>query len=200
MQVKDRVFILKKTRYGDADLILHVLNPKGERVNLFARSALKSKKRFGGGVLEPTHFVNVMYEEKTGRSEQQLHTLKEASIIEDFTGIRTDYNRLEAALYLIQIVHDVSREGDVDADEIFNLLGNALRAAEKTSAPQKLRTHFEAKLLAHHGVLEVEEEEAALLKAAVSEHEKVNLSDEQWRAVTARLQRALREFLPTVKF
>lgn len=200
MQVKDRVFILKKSRYGDADLIIHALNPKGERLHLFARSALKSKKRFGGGVLEPTHYVNVLYEDKSGGSDQRLHTLKEASIIEDFDGLRTDYNRLETALYLIQLVHDVSREGDVHADEVFNLLGNALRAAEKTSSPFKLRTHFEAKLLAHHGVLDVMEEEAELMKMAIADHQAVALSEDQWRAVAMRLQRALKEFVQTVKF
>jgi DNA repair protein RecO (recombination protein O) len=200
MQVKDRVFILKKQRYGDADLIIHALNPKGERLNLFARSALRSKKRFGGGVLEPTHYVNVMYEEKSGRSDQPLHTLKEASLIEDFVGLRTDYNRLETALYLIQLVHDVSREGDVHANEIFNLLGNALRAAEKTSAPHKLRTHFEIKLLAHHGVLDVGQEEAKLLKANIADHETAELSDDEWRLLASRLQFVLRDFLATVRF
>lgn len=200
MQVKDRVFILKKSRYGDADLILHALNSKGERLNLFARSALKSKKRFGGGVLEPTHFINVLYEEKKTRSDNALFTLKEASLIEDFEGLRTDYGKLEVALHLIQIVHQVSREGDVHADEIFNLLGNGLRAAETSTAPQKLKTHFEVKLLNHHGVLDVQEEEATLLRAPVSEHEKAELTEDQWRAVSTRTQRTLREFLPTVAF
>ncbi len=196
MQVKDRVFILKKTRYGDADLILHALNPRGARLSLFARSALKSKKRFGGGVLEPTHFVSVIYEDKQGRGgEAALHTLKEASLIEDFEGLRTDYDRLETALSLIQLVHDVSREGEVHSDEIFNLLGNALKAAETSPALARLRVHFDVKLLAHHGVLPVEAEEAELLRAPIADHASVPLADHQWRLIAARAQRVLKDYL-----
>lgn len=199
MQVKDRVFILKKTRYGEADLILHVLNPKGARLSLFARSALKSKKRFGGGVLEPTHFVSVIYEDKQGRGgDHPLHTLKEASLIDDFDGLRTDYSKLETALYFIQLVHDVSREGEVHSDEIFNLLGNALKAAETSEALDKLRIHFEVKLLSHNGVLPVEAGEAALLRAPIADHAMIALNDLEWRLVSNRAQRILLEYLGSV--
>lgn len=196
MQVKDRVFILKRTRYGDADLILRALNPKGARLNLFARSALKSKKRFGGGVLEPTHFVSVIYEDKQGSGgETALHTLKEASLIEDFEGLRTDYAKLETALYFIRLVHDVSREGEVHSDEIFNLLGNALKAAETSLALEKLRVHFDVKLLSHHGVLPVEAEEAELLRAPIAAHASLALDDFQWRLIANRARRVLKDYL-----
>ena len=83
MQVKNKVFILRKTRYGDHDLILNCLTPEGARVSFFARSALRSKKRFGGGVLEPTHYVHVLYDDK---GDGKINTLKEASLIQDFPG------------------------------------------------------------------------------------------------------------------
>lgn len=197
MQVKDRVFILKKNRYGDADLILHALNSKGARVSFFARSALKSKKRFGGGVLEPTHFVSVIYEDKQGRGadESKLHTLKEAVLVEGFEGLRSDYGKLEAALHFVRLVHDVSQEGEVHADEIFNLLGNALKAAETSPALDKLKTHFEIKLLAHHGVLPVAAEEAALLRAPIADHASIDLDEIQWRAVGARARNVLKDYI-----
>ncbi|MCM2280603.1 MAG: DNA repair protein RecO [Bdellovibrionaceae bacterium] len=197
MQVKDRVFILKKVRYGDADLILHVLNAQGARLNLFARSALKSKKRFGGGVLEPTHFVSVIYEDRQGKAqgEGSLHTLKEASLIEAFDLLRTDYSRLEAALQFVQLVHDVSHEGEVHAGEIFNLLGNALKAAETTADLEKLKIHFEVKVLAHHGVLPVDADAAALLRAPIVAHDSIELDDFGWRAVSVQANRVLKEYL-----
>ena len=204
MLVKDKVFILKATRYGDSDLILNCLNSKGARVSLFARSALKSKKRFGGGVLEPTHYVNVMYEEKNSpsSSESRLGTLKEASLVESFPGLRTDYARIETALHVVNLVGTVIREGEVDAGDIFNLLGNTLRAIESSDISagsvklDHLRTHFEVKLLANQGVLPVEDiEEQQLLSVPISENEKIELADEEWRRLRIRIRQILSDYL-----
>ena len=197
MQVKEKVFILKKIKYGEADLILTCLTPRGERISLFARSALKSKKRFGGGVLEPTHYVHVLYDDKSSRShsENPLHVLKEASLIEDFQGLRSDYGRIELALHFLSLITDIVREGDVDSADLFNLLGNTLRAAEKSRHLDHLRTHFEVKLLANQGVLTVEEEEEALLRAPIAEHEDLSLNDGQWASVRGRVKRVLSEYL-----
>jgi DNA repair protein RecO (recombination protein O) len=197
MQVKDKVFILRKVRYGDADLILNCLNSRGSRLSFYARSALKSKKRFGGGVLEPTHYVQVVYEDKSGTSpaENPLHTLKEASLIADFPGVRTEYARIELALHFVRLISEIVRDGDIDSADLFNLLGNSLRAAETTSRLDRLRIHFEVKLLANQGVLPLEAEENELLQAAISAHETVTLSDEQWAIVAAQARRVLREYL-----
>lgn len=197
MQVKEKLFILKKVRYGEADLILNCLTPKGARLSLYARSALKSKKRFGGGVLEPTHYIHALYEDKTSRShaENPLHTLKEATLIDGFDGLRTDYTRLETALHFVQFISGMIREGDIDSSELFNILGNTLRAAEKSSQLGWLRTQFEVKILANQGVLAVEEEEHELLRVPISEHENLNLSNEQWMRVRGHVKRVLGEYV-----
>lgn len=197
MQVKDKVIILRKTRFGDADLILNCLTPTGSRISLFARSALRSKKRFGGGVLEPTHYVHVVYEDKSGTSpaDNPLHTLKEASIIEDFSGLRSDYARIELALHFVSLVSEVVREGEIDASDLFNLLGNTLRAVEISQQLACLRTVFEVKLLANQGVLPVEEEERMLLSVPISAHERLNLTPQQWQDLRQRIGRVLREYL-----
>lgn len=196
MQVKDKVFILRKTKYGDTDLILSALSPTGARLSLIARGAVKSKKRFGGGVLEPTHYVHILYEDKSGsRAEHPLHTLKEATLIESFDGLRTDYSRIEAGLHFVQMISDIVREGEIDGSALFNLLGNTLRAAEKTSRLDKLRIHFEVKLLSNQGVLPHEEEEQLLLRAPISEHERVPFEDAEWRRVQARVRRVMAEYI-----
>ena len=194
MQVKEKIFILRKTRYGDNDLILNCLTPSGARVSLFARSALRSKKRFGGGVLEPTHYVHVLYDDR-GRTEQSLHTLKEASLIDGFEGVRSDYARLELALHFVKLISEVVREGDMDSVGLFNLLGNALRTLESSTALDRLRTHFEVKLLSDQGVLPVEGEEAQLLASPISEHANIALSDDAWSRLRSRVRRVLQEYL-----
>ena len=198
MQVKDKVFILKKTRYGDSDLILNCLTASGARLGLFARSALKSKKRFGGGVLEPTHYVHVLYEDKSGSSsaENPLHTLKEASLILDFAGLRTDYARIEAALHFVRLINDVVKEGEIDSSDLFNLLGNSLKAAETSDHLDQLRTHFEAKLLANQGMLPIEgQEDEILMRTPIADHERLPLAPPQWLQARHRMKRILQEYL-----
>ncbi len=195
MLMKDKVFILKKTKYGEADLILQCLSPRGARLNLFARAALKSKRRFGGGVLEPTHYVDVLYQEKKGEQLDQLHILKEASLIEGFDEIRTDYARLEAGLHFVRLIGDMTREGEVDSKEIFNLLGNALKAAETSTQLAHLRIQFEVKLLANQGVLPLEADEEILLRTPISEHDKISFPDRNWSVVQMRAGRVLSEYL-----
>lgn len=201
MQVKEKVFILRKTRYGDSDLILNCLTPTGARVSLFARSALKSKKRFGGGVLEPTHYIQAIYEDKTsGRAEHPLHTLKEASLIQDFPGLRTDYARIDAALAFVRLISDVVKEGDTDSSDLFNLLGNTLRAAEKSAHLDRLKIQFETKLLANQGVMPIDTEaERMLLSTPISEHEKLPLQNEDWQLVRAKVKRVLTEYIGVIK-
>ncbi|RYZ76204.1 MAG: DNA repair protein RecO [Proteobacteria bacterium] len=196
MEVKQKVIILRKTRYGDNDLILNCLTPEGAKISLYARSALRSKKRFGGGVLEPTHYVLALYNDKgSGRGDNSLHTLKEATLIQDFPGLRTDYARIEAALYFLSLVSSVVKEGEIDSAEIFNLLGNTLKVTEKSTRLDHLRTHFEVKLLANQGVLPLEGEEAQLLSLPISEHENAPLSDEHWVQLRGRVKRVLQEYL-----
>ena len=64
-QAQNRFIILKKMKYGESDLILHAISMQGEKLSFIARGALKSKKRFGGGVLEPTHFVSFTYKQSS---------------------------------------------------------------------------------------------------------------------------------------
>lgn len=197
MQIKEKVFILRKIRYGDADLILSCLTPKGAKISFLARSAIKSKKRFGGGVLEPTHYVLAMYEDKSSKSQSEnpLHTLKEASLLESFDGLRTDYTRLETALSFVKLVNEIVREGEVDSSDIFNILGNTLKAAEKSQQLGWLRTQFEAKLLSNQGILEIQDEEEELLRMSIADHEKLQLSDDQWQRVRGRIKRVLAEYI-----
>jgi DNA repair protein RecO (recombination protein O) len=174
--IKDKAFILKKTKYGEADLIIQCLDFHGARISFFARSALRSKKRFGGGVLEPTHYVNILYQTKgTGTGgEQRLHLLKEATLIDGFSGLRTDYTRLQTSLHFVQLISNVSREGAIDSKDLFNLLGNSLRAAETSQQLEHLRIQFELKLLSYQGVLPHDPKEESLLREPMSHHAELN--------------------------
>lgn len=166
-QGKEKFIILRKIKYSDADLILHALSAQGEKLSFIARGALKSKKRFGGGVLEPTHFVTFTY--KLAETEGKLNVLQEASLINDFAGIRTDYDRLALALHILECVSKVSQEGDSSSDFLFNLLGHTLKAMETVQDPLILKMQFYLKLLLQQGVVQAEPWMAPFLKARIAE-------------------------------
>jgi DNA repair protein RecO (recombination protein O) len=156
VEVKDRFIILRKMKYGEADLIIHALSPKGEKLSFIARSALRSKKRFGGGVLEPSHFVQFTYKQGKVNAEGSLNTLNEATLLHDFKGIRKDYDHLELALHVLDCIARVCQEGDRNSEGLFNLLGNTLKALENSQDVQLLKMLFYLKLLSQQGVLTVE--------------------------------------------
>ena len=197
MQIKERVFVMRLHKYSDADLIIHCLNSKGARLSLFARSALKSKKRFGGGVFEPTHYVEVVYQKRNKETaDGGLFTVSEAQLIKDFSKLRSDYPRLQLALHFVHLIDQVMREGDEHSSQIFDLLGNALSCLEESKELEKLKLHFEVKLLSNQGVLPITESEAQLLRLPISQHAKIDLSDASTRQLKASLQSVLRDYLP----
>lgn len=197
MRAQDKGIVLKSIRYGDADLIVSLLTSQGSRLQLFARSALKSKKRFGGGVLEPTHFISVSYEDRRSRigGESELHTLHEASLLGAFPALRTSYERLDFALKLLPVIEKTSRMGGDHVPELFDLLGNTLRAAENSPALERLRIHFETRFLAMQGVLEMEADLLELAKRPVGEHASAELAGLDWPSLGRFTSRQLKLYL-----
>lgn len=167
MEVKERFIILRAMKYSEADLILHAISPVGEKLSFLARGALKSKKRFGGGVLEPSHFVQFTYKQSSG--EGKINTLNEATLLNDFKKIRQDYDHLEFALQVLDCISRVSQEGDRSSEALFNLLGNTLKAIETSEDVILLKMHFYLKFLMQQGVLTPEAWMAPLLKTNIME-------------------------------
>lgn len=175
-RLTEKFIILKKTKYSESDLILQALATNGSRSSFIARSALKSKKRFGGGVLEPLHFVSFTY--KPGRELGHLHTLEEAQLVHDFKNIRRSYDALEMALHFLDCVYKVSLEGDVGGEFLFNLTGNALRAIETFPDDKKflqLKLHFYLKLLFQQGVISPEPWMHPFLKSNLIENSQLDI-------------------------
>lgn len=166
-QGKNRFIILRKIKYSEADLILHALSPLGEKMSFIARGALRSKKRFGGGILEPTHFVSLTF--KQAAQEGQLNALQEASLINDFAGIRKDYDRLDLALHALDCVSKVSQEGDKTSEFLFNLLGHTLKAIETAQDHLVLKMHFYLKFLLQQGVVNAEPWMAPFLRTNLAD-------------------------------
>lgn len=188
--VTAKLIVLKTIKHGEADLIVHALDTQGAKLSLFARSALKSRKRFGGGILEPTHVLMAQYQE--GKGESSLNILQDAQLIEGFPKLRSDYDRLQTALEILHLVERSSVEGSLDSPQVFNLLGHSLTALQTAVSPAVLKLSFVAKLLASHGVLIEQSEYAPLLSPSVHDLAKKNFPEDiqiSWgRSLNERLQ------------
>lgn len=195
MLQSEKGIILRCIKHSESDLIVHLVNTQGARLNMIAKGALKSRKRFGGGILEPTHFVQVTFSRKSYGEEDSLAILQEAQLLSGFPGLRQDYERLELAFYFLQIIAKVSQEGDPDAKGIFDLLGNSLKALEASQNIAYLKTHFELKLLLQQGVLPEDLNVGAWLRFAVAEHEQLQCSQSEFLFIQTQTQKALQTYL-----
>ncbi len=173
---KEKVFLLKKTIFSEADLILHGLNSKGSKISVLAKCARKSRKRFGGGILQPTHLLEWVYSK---RKSQELGVLKEASLKTSFQGLRKDFKRLELGLYFVKLMDCVSLQGMSSHSSMFHLLGHGLKQAEMTSDLSKLKIHFEMKFLFEQGVLSCYEYRRFLSKPLYEHLKLKNLEDKK---------------------
>lgn len=172
----DRFIILKKIKYSESDLILQALSSQGAKYSFIAKGALKSKKRFGGGILEPSHYVNLTFKDHADKGK--LHVLHEAILIDDFKSIRSDYDKLNLALFAINCATCVSQEGDMHSEFLFNLLGHTLRTIGLATNRAALKLHFCLKFLYQQGVISLEEWMIPFLKFNIIEHEKINQLDD----------------------
>ncbi|WP_413290306.1 DNA repair protein RecO [Bdellovibrio sp. HCB337] len=200
MEVKDRFIILRTMKYSEADLIVHALSPVGEKLSFIARGALKSKKRFGGGVLEPSHFVQFTYKQASG--EGKLNPISEATLLNDFKKIRQDYDHLELALQVIECVSRVSQEGDKSSDSLFNLLGNTLKAIESCQNVAVLKMHFYLKFLFQQGILTTESWMAPFLKTNIGESNSLIGDESLKKEVTKNMffiESATQQYLKTAE-
>ncbi len=194
MQYKTRAIVLKVVRYRDSDLIVNLLSEDGELISALARSALKSKKRFGGGALEPTHHLEVVYQKKPSDDLEKLVTLTEAKIINGFEGLRSDYDRLQVGLEIVMTVNKVLKSGATEQNSVFSMLGHALKNLESHPSPETVRLHFLARFLNQQGVLPHEAQFESLLTLPMAKGAELNLPPQQIRLLQQSLANFARQY------
>lgn len=188
-----RFFVLRAIKHGESSLIIHLLDRSGSKQVMYARAALVSKKRFGGGVFEPTHYIEAKY--RPARSGEGMGHLIEARLLNGFSQLRLDYDRLNLALYFVKVIGQTAQEEMHDSEQVFNLLGFALQMLQTTTSPAKLKVHFLAQFLDSQGVLPQAESFGALTRFSVQESEKLELSEPQVRGFETALEDHLKAYL-----
>lgn len=191
MLKRTQIIVLKATPFLESDLILRALSEDGMLMNFIAKGALKSKKRFAGGVLEPSSFIQIEYRP----SRNSLHKLKQAWFIRPFLGLRKDYSRLELAFYFLKVIGSISQEGDLDSKEVFHLLGNALIEAEKTKSLEKLKLCFQIKVLFLQGVLPENHFYFSVINRTLADHETLDIESQGKENLFQEVHKTLNHYL-----
>ena len=189
---RDKIIVLKNRPFSESDLIIQGLNPKGLRLSFIAKGALKSKRRFAGGLLEPSSYIELEYRPSKKTS---LHSIRQAWLLKSFYRLRESYSRLNLALYFLKLICELSAEGGEEFEELFHLLGNALLEAEESPKPDSLKLFFQVKILFLQGILPKELSIPQILRSVLSEHRNFEMSSDTKKALSTRLDQSLKLYL-----
>jgi len=191
---KDKIIVLQNIRHLESHLIVKGLNNKGQILSFFANFALKSRKRFASGTLEPGGYIEVEY--YPSKKEGGWNRLIQANVLNKFTKIRTSYERLNLALHFLKMFNKTEQEGMEGDPELFHLLGNTLTALETSSHLKSLKLFFEIRFLFLQGVLPTElQNKSVFFENTITKHSQVDLSQEDLPSIHQELNTALYQYL-----
>lgn len=146
--ISSDAIILRHIDYGEADRIVTFFTPEHGRCKGFARSARKSRKRFGPG-LEP--FAKVRMHWSTSASGGLL-TLREIDLLDLHVGLRSDLDAIALAGYGCELVEEMVGD-DPGHPQIYRLLEAFLAELASAGGSASARLLFELRLLDEIGYL-----------------------------------------------
>ncbi len=117
--------VLRTWPIHEADQIVSIFTRDHGKVKGVAKSAAKSRRRFGGA-LEPMTYVRANYVEKP---RQELVRLDFFEILRSPLSGPVDYQRLTALAFFAEVVDESLPDHDPN-DDVFRLLLSVLEAAE----------------------------------------------------------------------
>jgi DNA repair protein RecO (recombination protein O) len=109
--------VLRSWPIHEADQIISLFTRDMGKIKGVAKSAAKSRRRFGGA-LEPTTYVRARY---TERPKQELVRLDSFEIIRSPLSAPVDYGRAAALAFFVEILEETLPDHDPQ-DDIFRLL------------------------------------------------------------------------------
>ena len=148
-EISTPAILLRRTDYGDYDLILTCLTLSQGKISLMAKYAKKSRKRFAGA-LEIFTELNLVWNRPRGRA---MPVLREASIANPFGGIRADVLKTAYASYWTEMT-TLWLESGTPQEAVFGLLRYALGALDRDAmAAEVLNLIFQVRFLKLAGFL-----------------------------------------------
>ena len=128
--VRTQAIVLRRTNYGEADRILHLLTPDGRR-SVMARGVRKEKSRLAGGI-ELFALCDVVIGE--GRGE--LGVLTSARLVHFYRHILDDYDRMQFGYEVIKHITKASEM--IDEPDWFEVSREVFAALDASTIPRQL--------------------------------------------------------------
>jgi DNA repair protein RecO (recombination protein O) len=143
----DEAYVLRTQVLGEADLIVSLLARHHGKVRGVARSARRSRKRFGG-LLEPLTRVRAVWIEREGR---ELHRLEALEGLRSHAAMQAEPARQAACAVLCEVTEVFAHEGQPEPRG-FKLLGAVLDALEAGADTWTVVRYFELWTLRLNGL------------------------------------------------
>ena len=170
MHLTTQGLVLREVQYKESDKILTVLTAEGGKRTVKAQGCRRKGSALAASsqLLVWSDLVLVEYRDR--------FTLKEASTVEEFRGLRGDLNKLALGSYFAEVTEAVAQEG-IPQPELLSLLLNSLYALDKLNKPLPLvKAAFELRLLCEAGY-EPMAEECVVCGEERPEQPRLNLSE-----------------------
>jgi DNA repair protein RecO (recombination protein O) len=124
--------LLRRISYGDHDLIISYFSPDQGKISLMAKSARKSRRRFGG-CLEILSVSRLICRKGRGK----LCLLEESALQQPFSSLRSDIRKLSYASYWAELLYLWLQENSPQ-EELYRLLLFVLESLENGSMPPEI--------------------------------------------------------------
>lgn len=135
--------VLKKTPYGEGDLIITFLTEEGSRFTGFAPSARRSQKRFGG-CLDLFNYLTVQFKESG-----EMARLESTALIRGMEGVRSNLTKFAVTCYFAELILEFLPEKEKSPDLFRSFYG----FLESLEGPEELPLHHVP--LMEHQLLEL---------------------------------------------
>jgi DNA repair protein RecO (recombination protein O) len=128
MNRQSEAIVLRTYPMREADLLVTLFTRSEGKIRGVAKSAKKSKRRFGGA-LEPLTWVRANWDE---REKQDLARLDACEIVESPLSTPIDYPRAVALAHVAEVLDELLPDREVN-DAVFRLAVNVLGALRNTA-------------------------------------------------------------------
>lgn len=147
MKFLDRALILRRFRYGESSLVIHVATRTHGRVHLVAKGAYRPTARFYAAL---DLFDTLELEWQKSR-ESELGNLSSAGIAVRRHRLAQDLGRYRSALTVLELLEIGAQEGQ-PALELFTAAEHALDRLLEAPLADRPLVEFELAFLAHLGI------------------------------------------------
>jgi len=120
-QKQSEAIVLRTYPLHEADLLVTFFTRAEGKVKGVAKSAMRSKKRFGGA-LEPLSQVRLYYEDKEKR---ELARIDSCDVVQSPLSSAVDYGRAAALAHVAEVVDELLPDREVN-DAVFRLTSSVL--------------------------------------------------------------------------